>query len=79
MEDCQKIQLGTVLALLIQAGAIIWWASGVSASVQDLEEFEKETRSTLKEIKMIETKVEINRVILERLEKKLDQRARYPE
>ena len=68
MEDCQKIQLGTVLALLIQAGAIIWWASGVSASVQDLEEFEKETRSTLKEIKMIETKVEINRVILERLE-----------
>ena len=79
MEEWQKIQLGTVLALLIQAGAIIWWASGVSASVQDLEEFEKETRSTLKEIKMIETKVEINRVILERLEKKLDQRARYPE
>ena len=34
-----KIQLGTLTVLIVQFAGIIWWASGVQASVERLEWF----------------------------------------
>ena len=32
-----RLSVGTLVALIIQIGAVVWWASGVSASVETLE------------------------------------------
>ncbi len=72
-----KIQIGTLLALTVQFAGIVWWASGVQASVERLESLHRAVDHDRVEfyqrMSVVETKVETNKQILERLERKIDQ------
>jgi hypothetical protein len=72
-----KIQLSTIIALIVQFAGIIWWASGVQASVDKLEGLHQAVDHDRVEfyqrMSVVETKVEANKQILERLEDKIDQ------
>ena len=32
-----RLSVGTLIAVIVQIAAVVWWASGVSASVESLE------------------------------------------
>ena len=71
-----KIQLGTLTVLIVQFAGIIWWASGVQASVERLEGLpsavDHDRVEFYQRMSVVETKVEANKRILERLEEKID-------
>jgi hypothetical protein len=68
--------MGTLLAVLIQIVAIVWWASGVSASVGNLETSDlirtDDRKEFFERLSVVETKVITNNQILIRLETKVD-------
>ena len=71
-----RLSVGTLVALIIQIGAVVWWASGVSASVEALETSDSIRNGDRKEfferLSVVETKVITNNQILIRLEDKVD-------
>ena len=62
--------------LIVQFAGIIWWASGVQASVERLEGLhsavDHDRVEFYQRMSVVETKVEANKRILERLEEKID-------
>tara|TARA_Y100000296_G_scaffold87027_1_gene129350 strand:- start:201 stop:419 length:219 start_codon:yes stop_codon:yes gene_type:complete len=68
--------MGTLLAVVVQIVAVVWWASGVSASVDALETSDTIRNGDRKEfferLSVVETKVITNNQILIRLEDKVD-------
>ena len=72
-----RLSIGTLLAVVAQIVAVVWWASGVSASVEALETSDSARNGDRKEfyerLSVVETKVTTNNQILVRLESKMDQ------
>lgn len=72
----QRLSLGTLVAVIVQIAAVVWWASGVSASVTALEASDTARNGDRKEfferLSVVETKVITNNQILMRLEDKVD-------
>jgi hypothetical protein len=71
-----KLSMGTLLAVLVQIIAIVWWASDVAASVENLETSDSIRNNDRKEfferLSVVETRVITNNQILIRLETKVD-------
>jgi len=71
-----RLSVGTLIAVIVQIAAVVWWASGVSASVESLETSDKargEDRvDFFQRLSVVETKVSTNNQILMRLEDKVD-------
>ncbi len=71
-----RLSVGTLIAVIVQIAAVVWWASGVSASVESLENSDKargEDRvDFFQRLSVVETKVSTNNQILMRLEDKVD-------
>ncbi len=71
-----RLSMGTLLAVVVQIVAVVWWASGVSASVDALETSDTIRNGDRKEfferLSVVETKVITNNQILIRLEDKVD-------
>ena len=71
-----RLSVGTLVAVIVQIAAVVWWASGVSASVESLETSDKargEDRvDFFQRLAVVETKVSTNNQILMRLEDKVD-------
>jgi hypothetical protein len=63
--------------LLVQLGGIVWWASNVQASIDTLEilhsAVDHDRVEFYQRMSVVETKVEANWQILERLESKIDE------
>ena len=71
-----RLSIGTLLAVVAQIVAVVWWASGVSASVEALETSDSARNGDRKEfyerLSVVETQVTTNNQILMRLEDKVD-------
>ena len=71
-----RLSIGTLLAVVAQIVAVVWWASGVSASVEALETSDSARNVDRKEfyerLSVVETQVTTNNQILMRLEDKVD-------
>ena len=71
-----RLSVGTLVAVIVQIAAVVWWASGVSASVDNLETSDKARGEDLvdffQRLAVVETKVSTNNQILMRLEDKVD-------
>lgn len=71
-----RLSVGTLTAVIVQIAAVVWWASGVSASVESLESSDRargEDRvDFFQRLSVVETKVNANNQILLRLEDKVD-------
>jgi len=71
-----RLSMGTLLAVLVQIVAIVWWASDVAASVENLETSDSIRNNDRKEfferLSVVETRVITNNQILIRLETKVD-------
>jgi len=71
-----RLSVGTLIAVIVQIAAVVWWASGVSASVESLEISDRargEDRvDFFQRLSVVETKVNTNNQILMRLEDKVD-------
>ena len=71
-----RLSVGTLVAAIVQIAAVVWWASGVSASVDNLETSDRargEDRvDFFQRLSVVETKVSTNNQILMRLEDKVD-------
>ncbi len=66
------VTISLIISLLIQAGALIWWASDLSTRVEQIEEDQKSYSDMPERITRVETQVEGNREYLQRIEGKLD-------
>ena len=71
-----RLSIGTLLAVVAQIVAVVWWASGVSASVEALETSDLARNGDRKEfyerLSVVETQETTNNQILMRLEDKVD-------
>jgi hypothetical protein len=71
-----RLSMGTLLAVLVQIVAVVWWASGVAASIENLETSDSIRTDDRKEfferLSVVEIKVINNNQILMRLEDKMD-------
>jgi hypothetical protein len=71
-----RLSVGTLIAVIVQIAAVVWWASGVSASVESLETSDKARSEDrvdfFQRLSVVETKVNTNNQILMRLEDKVD-------
>ena len=76
VDNANKWQLATVSTLLVQLAGIVWWASGVQASVDRLQNLhsavDHDRVEFYQRMTVVETKVDANRRILDRLEEKID-------
>jgi len=71
-----RLSIGTLIAVIAQIAAVVWWASGVSASVNNLEASDdartEDRVDFFQRLSVVETKVSTNNQILMRLEDKVD-------
>ena len=71
-----RLSIGTLIAVIAQIAAVVWWASGVSASVDSLEASDdartEDRVDFFQRLSVVETKVSTNNQILMRLEDKVD-------
>ena len=71
-----RLSIGTLLAVVAQIVDVVWWASGVSASVEALETSDSARNGDRKEfyerLSVVQTQVTTNNQILMRLEDKVD-------
>ena len=71
-----RLQIATVITLVVQLSGIVWWASSVQASIDRLEGLhaavDHDCIEFFQRMSVVETKVEANKQILERLENKID-------
>jgi len=71
-----RLQIATVITLVIQLSGIVWWASSAQASIDRLEGLhsavDHDRIEFFQRMSVVETKVEANKQILERLENKID-------
>ena len=71
-----RLQIATVITLVVQLSGIVWWASSAQASIDPLEGLhsavDHDRIEFFQRMSVVETKVEANKQILERLENKID-------
>lgn len=68
----KTLPIAIICAFLFQTGTWIWWASNISNNVESLQAYIKDNRDIPKRVIVLETKFDVIRSALHRIETSVD-------
>jgi len=67
----KRVPLALILALVVQTGTIIWWASSVSARLDNVERWQAANDETRERLAVLESRLSAIQSGVARIERKL--------